>query len=182
MTTYRYDAVGNLTNVVYPVSSNIVLNYDALNRLTNMVDGVGTTRYSYDAVGQLLSEDGPWTNDTVTYIYTNRFRNSLSLLQPGASPWAQAYAYDATQRLTNITTSVGAFGYQYAANASPLVHNLTLPNRANIANGHDAVGRLTGTYLESGSMFLDGYTYYYDQAGERTNITRNVGIAVSTCR
>jgi len=35
-----------------------------------MVDGVGTTRYTYTAVSQLLSEDGPWNADTVTYGYT----------------------------------------------------------------------------------------------------------------
>jgi hypothetical protein len=32
-TTYKYDPVGNLTNVVYPVSPAIKLQYDALNRL-----------------------------------------------------------------------------------------------------------------------------------------------------
>jgi YD repeat-containing protein len=32
--------------------------YDADNRLTTMVDGVGTTHYSYDAIGQLLSAGG----------------------------------------------------------------------------------------------------------------------------
>jgi hypothetical protein len=37
-----------------------------LNRLTNMLDGVTTTRYAYTAVSQLLSEDGPWSDDTVT--------------------------------------------------------------------------------------------------------------------
>ena len=37
--------MGNLTNVVYPVSPSIVLAYDPLNRLTTMVDGLGTTAY-----------------------------------------------------------------------------------------------------------------------------------------
>jgi len=35
-----------------------------------MVDAVGTTVYGYDAVGQLLSEDGPWSGDAVNYTYT----------------------------------------------------------------------------------------------------------------
>jgi hypothetical protein len=30
-----------------------------MNRLTNMVDGIGTTLYAYNGVGQLLSQDGP---------------------------------------------------------------------------------------------------------------------------
>lgn len=62
-------------NVVYPVSSAITLKYDRLNRLTNMVDTVGMSAYSYDQVGQLLSEDGPWSNDTVSYTYANRLRS-----------------------------------------------------------------------------------------------------------
>jgi hypothetical protein len=45
--------MGNLTNVVYPNSGSIVLGYDYANRLTNMVDGVGTTKFSWTAAGQL---------------------------------------------------------------------------------------------------------------------------------
>ena len=100
-TVYKYDPVGNLTNIVYPVSSAITLQYDALNRLTTMVDGVGTTTYGYDAVGQLLSEDGPWADDTVSYTYNNRLRSSLSVLAPNASAWTENYAYDAAKRLTS---------------------------------------------------------------------------------
>ena len=39
-----------------------------------MVDGVGTTRYAYDRVSQLLSEDDPWDSDTVSYTNSNRLR------------------------------------------------------------------------------------------------------------
>ena len=84
-----YDAVGNLTNVVYAVSPSISMAYDVLNRLTNMVDAVGTTVYSYDGASQLLSEDGPWASDTVSYTYNNRLRNGLSLSAPNASAWTE---------------------------------------------------------------------------------------------
>jgi YD repeat-containing protein len=77
--------------MVYPVSSNISLAYDGLNRLTNMVDAVRTTTYSYDAAGQILSEDGPWADDTVSYTYNNRLRASMSVLAPNASAWTQSY-------------------------------------------------------------------------------------------
>ena len=36
-----------MTNVTYAVSPAVTLKYDALNRLTNMVDGVGTTAYEH---------------------------------------------------------------------------------------------------------------------------------------
>ncbi len=32
--------------------------------LTEVVDGLGTTRYTYNAAGQLLPEHGPFTSDT----------------------------------------------------------------------------------------------------------------------
>ena len=101
-TTYGYDAVGNLTNITYPTSPAIGLQYDALNRLTTMLDGVGTTAYGYNAAGQLLSEDGPWADDTVSYTYNNRLRSSLSLQAASASAWTQRYGYDSARRLTSV--------------------------------------------------------------------------------
>jgi YD repeat-containing protein len=98
---YRYDSVGSLTNIVYPVSSNISLAYDGLNRLTNMVDAVGTTTYGYDAAGQILSEDGRWADDTVSYTYNNRMRARVSVAAPNASAWTQNYD-NAGQLLTAI--------------------------------------------------------------------------------
>ncbi len=50
-----------------------------MNRLTNMVEGIETTRYAYDAAGQLLSGDGPWADDTVSNTSQNRLRHTLSL-------------------------------------------------------------------------------------------------------
>jgi hypothetical protein len=42
----------------------LALSYDALNRPTNMVDGIGTTVYTYTSGGFLYTEDGPFANDT----------------------------------------------------------------------------------------------------------------------
>src|SRR5437660_706510 len=42
-TYYTNDAVGNLTGIKYPASGIVTFSYDALNRRTTMVDGVGTT-------------------------------------------------------------------------------------------------------------------------------------------
>src|SRR5262249_16321685 len=61
-TVYTYDAVGNPTLINYPSSPDVTLQYDPLNRLTNMVDAVGTTKYTYASGGQLLTEDGPFAS------------------------------------------------------------------------------------------------------------------------
>src|SRR5258708_34276214 len=99
------------------------MQYDGNNRLTNMVDAAGTTRYAYTDFSALLSEDGPWDSDTVTYAYTtNLLRNKVTLLQPNASDWIQTYAYDAAARLPNVTSPAATFGYLYATTHNLLVH------------------------------------------------------------
>lgn len=49
---------------VAALSPSISLAYDVMNRMTNVVDAVGMTKYNHDSVGQILSEDEPWSDDT----------------------------------------------------------------------------------------------------------------------
>jgi RHS repeat-associated protein len=169
-TAYSYDAVGNLTKVTYPVSPAITLSYDALNRLTNMVDGVGTTVYDYDTAGQLLSEDGPWANDTVSYTYQSRLRTSLSVQAPNADAWSQSYGYDSARRLTSVSSPAGAFNYTYDPVELQRVDELSLPNGALITNRYDGNARLLSTVLKNSSgTALDSQSYVYNTASQRTN-------------
>jgi RHS repeat-associated protein len=171
-TGYGFDAVGNLLTVTYPVSPGLTMAYDMLNRMTNMVDGVGTTKRTYDLVGQLLTEDGPFASNTITNVYVNRLRTSLALQQP-ADRWTNGFSYDQAKRLTNVTSAAGSFGYSYTAHPSTLVSILRLPNTSYIENTFDSVARLTTTSLKnSGNTTLDSSSYLYDQANERTNLTR----------
>jgi RHS repeat-associated protein len=180
-TGYGYDALGNLTSIAYPISPAITLHYDALNRVTNMVDGVGTTTYGYDAAGQLPSEDGPWADDTVSYTYNNRLRASLSVLAPNADAWVESYGYDAAKRLTNVTSVAGgAFAYAYDPTRHLQAGLLTLPNGAHITNTYDSVARLLSTALiDSRGTNLDSYAYGYNQASQRTNVLRTAADLVN---
>lgn len=179
-TGYTYDNIGNLLSIIYP-SSTISFAYDTLNRLTNMVDGVGTTVFSYTSMGQLQSENGPWTNDTISYTYSQNLRTALSLSQPSGS-WSQSYGYDSAWRMTNTVSPAGAFGYTYNFQpASSLITGIGLPNGATITNNYDTLARLTQTVLNNHwGHPLDGYSYGYDAFGMRTNVTRNLGLTTST--
>jgi RHS repeat-associated protein len=149
--------------------------YDANNRLTNMVDAVGSTAYRYTDFGALLSEDGPWDDDKVTYGYTtNRLRSKLSLLQPNASDWEVSYGYDAASRLTSVISPAGSFNYTLRS-AGSLPAKLSLPNGAYVTNTYDALGRLTGTCLKNSSHnLLNAHEYALDEASRRTNQVRIV--------
>jgi len=56
-TYYDNDPIGNLSTINYPQATDISFAYDAMNRVTNMVDAVGTTKYTYTIAGRLLYLD-----------------------------------------------------------------------------------------------------------------------------
>jgi YD repeat-containing protein len=94
-TYYTNDAVGNLTYLKYPSSPSVSFQYDSLNRLTNMVDAVGTTKYTYTTGNQLQTQVGPFASDTLTLKYTNRLRATLKLQQPQVF-WTNAFFFHLT--------------------------------------------------------------------------------------
>jgi RHS repeat-associated protein len=186
-TKYSYDGNGNLTLVDYPGSADITLSYDALNRLTNMVDAAGTTVFTYNSAGDLLTEDGPWSSDTVTYGYhasVPHLRTSLSLQQASGS-WTNGFSYDGAHRLSSLSSRAGTFTCTYygggaGTSSSRLYKKLALPNGAYITNAYDNVARLTDTALKNSSnTILNDHSYLYNAGSQRTRQTRTDGSYVS---
>jgi RHS repeat-associated protein len=178
-TKYAYDAVGNLTSVTYPLSPSLTFSFNAVNWMTQMSDGIGTTTFTYTQVGQLASETGPWASDAVAYTHANRLRTSLAMQQFYASAWVQTYGYDGANRLNSITSPAGTFKYSYnpgtggASAASTLISLLTLPNGAWITNTYDNNARMLGTFLyNSSASALDSSVYTYNVGNQRTTVTR----------
>src|SRR5208337_1236531 len=143
-TGYSYDNVGNLTKITYPVSASVTFKYDAMNRPTNMVDGVGTTVYTYNSAGLLYTEDGPFTSDTVTNIYLNHLRVGLGLQQPTGF-WTNGFGYDDAKRLTNVTSPAGVFDYTYDPVRLVKSRTIALPTGSYITNTYDPVARVLST-------------------------------------
>jgi len=145
------------------------------------VDAAGTTSYSYAAGGQLWTEDGPWSSDTVTNTWNNRLRVGLDLQQP-AGVWTNQFGYDAAKRLTNVTSQAGAFGYALGGGsaASALIKQLSLPNTAYVTNTYDSVARLLSTTLKNSSgTILNSHSYSYNPANQRTQQVFNAGSTVN---
>ncbi|MBX3630971.1 MAG: RHS repeat protein [Nitrosomonas sp.] len=78
----RYNAHGQVEQIVDANNLNTTLTYDARQRLISRVMGTETTAYQYDGVGQLIQ-----------------------LTRPDGS--SLYYTYDAAHRLTDITDSLG---------------------------------------------------------------------------
>jgi RHS repeat-associated protein len=145
-----------------------------------MVDSLGTTRYTYDAAGQLLTASGPFSSDTLTNTYSNRRRVALALQEPSGHVWTNGFGWDLAGRLTSVTSPAGGFAYAYMALDSTfsgrLVQELAFPSGAYITNFYDPVARLVGTVLESsGSSALDAALYGYNEGNQRTAYTNAAG-------
>jgi RHS repeat-associated protein len=80
------------------------------------------------------------------------------------------YSYDTLNRLTNIhDPSSHDFGFSYDALSRRT--QLTRPNGVNTNYSYDALSRLLSILHQVGSTTLDGASYSYDSAGNRTSKT-----------
>ncbi len=126
--TLAYHLDGALAKVGYLYETHetpdVSYTYDPVyGRLASMTDGLGTTIYGYHPVapgtlgaGQLASVDGPWANDTLTYLYDPLGR----LLTRAVNSVAETAAFDAAGRLETITNALGSFTYAYEGVTSRL--------------------------------------------------------------
>jgi RHS repeat-associated protein len=178
--TFIRDPVGRVRTNSYPSNPQVVYSYDADGELINMVDGLGSTTFTYTPAGQLQNDGGLWPNDTVSRTYNNRLRATLS-----AGSYSANYNFDAAHRLQTIVSGAGTFGYTYhpgfgGSYSSPLVQTLSLPNGMSITNGYDAVGRLTTTAMLNSSLAAqDSQQYGYNANSWRTSQTRYDGSSVA---
>lgn len=181
ITTYTYDANDNLTGISYPNTPDVTMSYNALNGVSQIVDGVGTHSFTYSNVGKLLTLDGPFANDQQTFGYDGLQRVSGQSVQRGASggTQSQSYAYDTLGRLATLTSngtqSVGAFNYHYEGLTSILTR-LDLPNGTQTVQSYDALQRLTQVVNKKTSgAELNTFAYAYDTRDVRTGLQQKYG-------
>ena len=125
---------------------------DNMGRLTGT-----TTQYSFL----------PGHNFQNSYGY-DAASNRTALTAPDGS--TNSYNYDTLNRLTALTNSLtGQFGFGYDALSRRT--QLTRPNGINTNYSYDSVSHLLSVLHQAGSTTLDGASYGYDYAGNRTSKT-----------
>ncbi|MEW6246478.1 MAG: RHS repeat-associated core domain-containing protein [Nitrospirota bacterium] len=190
--SYQYDSMGNLTEFTDRKSQVSQFTYDALNRRTSASYQDGSTvSFIYDAVGR-LSRTTDSLSGSIDFAYDTLDRLTLELTSLGAL----TYQYDAISRRTKMTVAGQApVSYQYDA-ASRLIQiaqgalavglgydnanrrtSLTYPNGTSASYAYDAASRLTDITHIGPSGLLEGLTYIYDTAGNRTSLIRANGAA-----
>lgn len=153
-TLYTYDLTGRLDTITDPMDQVTTHTYNADNSLAStgftnenvstpdishtydtyyprpltMVDGNGTTSYTYkaantDGAGKLASVDGPFSSDTIAYTYDELGRVIARMLNGSGTE----ITYDALGRLSQLEFPIGAFDYTYAGHTGR-VSTVTYPN------------------------------------------------------
>ena len=194
LTSYAYDALGNLKQVNQAGLAARTFTYDSFNRLTSAYNSEsGTTTYNWNNDGELISRlrpapNVPGTNSTVTttYAYDALHRALSQTYSDGTTPTAN-FVYDGGTWLgQNVTGGIGHTVYAYTGNSS------SSPRTGDVSYQFDPMGRVLSTdeCLPStctGTLYAQGYTYNLlggttsatDGLGHTMNWTYSAGDAVT---
>ncbi|MCK9894827.1 DUF6531 domain-containing protein [Frankia sp. AgB32] len=183
---HDYDADGHLTAVEHPLLGRRAITRDAdgrplhpgriverdpAGRITRLVDRGREMRFAYDAAGQLVTADGPWGRQTLTWDAAGRLRIETHRTAMGASaagvdagaadPDAGAgttdrWTYDAAGQL--VEHQRGTAGPPAAGPPTQAGQRTTQASRTLFS--YDAAGRRTGATGPAGTR-----TYDWDALG-----------------
>lgn len=186
VTTFTYALDDALLARVYTneagPTADVSFSYDTVYpRVATMVDGIGTTAYSYTAVGQpgagaVASIDGPRTNDTLTYTYDELGRVVSRALNGVAVSWV----FDALGRTTSEVNPLGTFGMTYDG-VTGRVASVSYPNGQTSAYsyfGSAGERRLQTIHHKTPSAAtLSKFDYTYDAVGNIQTWTQQADAA-----
>ena len=170
VTHYSYDAAGNLLLVDYPdPDADVSFTYDAAGRRTGMTDGLGTTTWTYNNDGRVLTVTDPYEHQLV-YTYNDEGDCIGVEYFDGKQV---GYIYDYDHFLTGVTDwDEQTTEYEYDSLGQ--ISGVTLPNGVSSQYSLDELGRLSGLEHESDQSALAGYEYTYDALGNVIRAVENI--------
>jgi len=159
--TYTYDNADRITNVAYSdaYTHGVAYTYDANGRVTQRVDGAGTTTYTYDDLGRLLSTSNTAGGGTESYTYDL----AGALLSKTDTSGVTSYTYTAGHRVTQMRYPQGT-GTNYTQ------------------FGYDSAGRRSDVWMQSGPTHTAWSAHEsttYDKSGRVTAVLGQEGPATS---
>ncbi len=155
--TPTYDNADRVTKLDYSdaPTQDVSYVYDKLGRVSSRTDGAGTTTYTRDSLGRVLSTVNTAGGDTISYTYD--LAGALKTEADGRG--TTTYIYDAAHQLTAMTYPKGS-GTQ------------------TVAFANDAAGRRTDTWLQANpdrSAWAAHTHQAYDASGRVTQVLSQAG-------
>ena len=177
---YRYDASGNLTNLVYPGGRNVYYSYDSNNHMTSVMDwSERVTTMTYDLNGRLTSITRPnGTSRIISYDSAGEVTNILEQMANGLPIALMRYNWDQAARMS----------LDFIA---PLPHTNAPPLRSMTYNSDNELATFQGPTMGSpqsvtenadgnltyGPLTNDTFaTYMYDVRNRLTNAAGVVNV------
>jgi RHS repeat-associated protein len=163
--------------------NTVYYSYDAAGRMTQAQDNTGTYGFTYDNIGRLTETTTNYTfltarGFTVQYGY-DAASNRTTLTDPESG--TTHYTYDTLNRLTGLN-DFQSHNFTFSYDALSRRTQLTRPNGINTNYSYDNVSHLLSVLHQFGSTTVDGASYTYDSAGNRTaktdqasSVTSNYG-------
>jgi hypothetical protein len=184
-TDYTYFKDNNINAISYPnagnATSTVSHTYDSVyNRVATMVDGIGTTTYSYNAVttgtgtlgaAMVASIDGPFSNDTIAYGYDELGRGVSRSINSVSS----SQTYDLLGRVDAVTNALGSFSYTYVdETARPATVGYPSGQTTEFAYFNNAGDRRLQQihHKLSGGATLSKFDYAYNTVGKISTWTQ----------
>ncbi|MBQ1276944.1 MAG: RHS repeat protein, partial [Flavobacteriales bacterium] len=162
MIRYEYDAVGNLSRLIYPDGTAVTYAYDANHNLIYVTD---------------------WANRVTSYTYDDNNR-VIGVTKPDGS--VTTTAYDDMQRVTSTMEKlpsgavISGFEYTYD-DLSRIIEEKVLAISTKMCYTYDELSRVTSrTIKDMSDNVLSEETFTYDAAGNLTGGSANTIFAYDT--
>ncbi len=162
--TYTPDGVPDTITYDYPNGPFVSFTNDELDRITSMVDSLGTTIYAYDDVNRTITATDP-NGFVITHKY-DAAGNLLELTYPGNKK--VTYTYDQLNRLKTVTNwLIQTATYNY--DAAGRLTGLTNFNSTLTTYGYDIANRLASlTNKKSDNSVIATYNFTLNAVGDIT--------------
>ena len=175
-TSMGYDAADQLTSVTYgdATTPNVTaISYDGAGRRTSMVDGSGTSTWSWDSLGRLKSTKSG-AGKVVAYGYDNLRDPATTITYPGGTPANKVVTrgFDDAGRMTTIgdwLTNTTTF----APDADSNLETVTRPAGTGLVDTYafDDADRLMSITDRRGGATVASFAYGRDKNGQVTSTT-----------
>jgi RHS repeat-associated protein/uncharacterized repeat protein (TIGR01451 family) len=185
ITTYGYDALGQLTSVALPGGRTIAYAYDAVGNRLNVTDAGAVTNYTANDLQQYLAVGSA----------ARAYDADGNLIRDTVGGQISTYAYDDENRLVTVVTPAGTWDYEYDSlgNRIAAIENglrteylLDPTGLGNVAGEYAATGSLTANYVHglglTSRLDAAGQAAFYDfdAIGSTAGLTGQSGNYVNT--